>query len=103
MVKFRLHHLVKPRGEAGFLLRQLQEGYLLSMPQSRPMPSIGVRVHELRIVDEDNTWRIVYKIETDAIVIGDVFAKKTQQTPKRIVETCVARFHAYDRSKSEEK
>jgi hypothetical protein len=29
------------RLEAGFLLRQLQRGELLSMPKSRPMPSIG--------------------------------------------------------------
>jgi len=27
--------------EAGFLLRRLQRGELLSMPQSRPLPSIG--------------------------------------------------------------
>jgi hypothetical protein len=41
------------RLEAGFLLRRLQRGDKLSLPHSRPMPTIGVRVHELRIVDED--------------------------------------------------
>jgi hypothetical protein len=39
------------RLEAGFLLRRLQRGELLSMPQSRPMPGIGARCHELRIND----------------------------------------------------
>ena len=37
------------RIEAGYLLRQLQKGKSLSLPQSRPMPSIGTRCHELRI------------------------------------------------------
>jgi hypothetical protein len=39
------------RIDAGMLLRRLQQGELLSMPQSRPMPDIGQRCHELRIRD----------------------------------------------------
>ncbi len=39
------------RLEAGFLLRLLQHGHMLSLPQSRPMPTIGPHCHELRIVD----------------------------------------------------
>jgi hypothetical protein len=39
------------RIEAGFLLRRLQAGIKLEMPHSRPMPGIGTRCHELRIVD----------------------------------------------------
>lgn len=39
------------RREAGYLLRQLQQSENLEMPHSRPMPSIGKRCHELRIVD----------------------------------------------------
>lgn len=39
------------RIEAGLLLRRLQKGETLSMPHSRPMPSIGQRWHELRIHD----------------------------------------------------
>ena len=46
------------RIEVGYLLRLLQKGESLSMPQSRPMPGIGSRCHELRINDEDKTWRI---------------------------------------------
>ena len=72
------------RTEAGFLLGKLQGGEKLSMPQSRPMPSIGSRCHELRINDENKTWRIIYKIDSDAIVILEVFEKKTNQTPKQI-------------------
>ena len=70
------------RMETGFLLRRLQRGERLRMPQSRPMPSIGSRCHELRINDADTTWRLVYRIDPDAIVITEVFAKKTEKTPK---------------------
>jgi len=84
------------RLEAGFLLRLLQEGEKLSLPHSRPMPSIGRRCHELRIVDQDVTWRIAYRTDTDVIVILEVFAKKTGQTPKRIIDVCKQRLKDYD-------
>jgi phage-related protein len=84
------------RVEAGFLLRQLQVGRILAMPHSRPMPSIGARCHELRIQDKDKTWRIVYRIDTDAIVIADVFAKTTQATPKQVIRASQKRLQRYD-------
>ncbi len=84
------------RVEAGFLLRQLQEGVQLSLPHSRPMPSIGKRCHELRIQDDDVTWRIVYRIDQDAIVIFEIFAKKTNKTPKKVIEVCKKRLRVYD-------
>jgi len=84
------------RIEAGYLLRRLQSGELLSMPWSRSMPSIGARCHELRIPDDKVTWRIIYRIDDDAILILDVFRKKTQQTPKTVIDTCKRRFRAYD-------
>src|SRR4030042_1473743 len=74
------------RIEAGYLLRKLQLGELLSPPHSRPMPSIGSRCHELRIDDENKTWRVVYRIDNDAIVIFEVFEKKTQKTPREVIE-----------------
>ncbi len=84
------------RIEAGYLLRELQRGRLLSMPHSRPMPTVGARCHELRLVDEGVTWRIVYRIDPDAIVIADVFAKKTAQTPPAVLEACRRRLKEYD-------
>jgi len=84
------------RNEAGVLLRRLQRGESLRLPQSRPMPSIGRRCHELRITDEDATWRIVYRIDADAIVIAEVFAKKTQATPKAVIAACRRRLRSYD-------
>jgi phage-related protein len=84
------------RVEAGLLLRRLQVGEPLSLPQSRPMPAIGARCHELRIVDEGHTWRIVYRTDLDAIVIGDVFDKKTRATPHDVIDRCKERFRRYD-------
>jgi phage-related protein len=84
------------RLEAGFLLRRLQQGHRLAMPQSRPMSVVGVRCHELRVVDAGVTWRIVYRIDADAIVIGEVFSKKTTATPRPVIEVCKRRFREYD-------
>lgn len=84
------------RLEAGFLLRRLQQGEKIGMPQSRPMPSIGLRCHELRINDQNTTWRIVYRIDTDAIVILEVFKKGTAKTPSRIIQVCKRRLRMYD-------
>ena len=84
------------RLEAGFLLRRLQRGEKLSMPHSRPMPSVGSRCHELRINDENKIWRIVYRIDTDAIVIAEVFTKKTNKTPKEVINVCKQRLKKYD-------
>jgi len=84
------------RIEAGVLLRRLQRGDSLGLPQSRPMPSIGRRCHELRVPDEDATWRIVYRVDADAIVVAEVFAKKTQATPKPVIDACKRRLRAYD-------
>jgi phage-related protein len=84
------------RLEAGFLIRRVQKNERLSMPHSRPMPSIGRCCHELRINDGDLSWRIVYRIDQDAIVILEVFNKKTQQTPKQVIDTCKARIRDYE-------
>jgi phage-related protein len=84
------------RLEAGLLLRQLQRGVTLGLPHSRPMPGIGARCHELRIVDREATWRIVHRIDPDAIVILEVFSKKTRQTPQHVIEACRRRLRQYD-------
>ena len=84
------------RIETGFLLRRLQRGERLRMPQSRPMPSIGPRCHELRVNDADTTWRLIYPIDPDAIVIAEVFAKKTEKTPKEVIQACKKLLKEYD-------
>ena len=84
------------RIETGYLLRRLQKGDSIGMPASRPMPSIGRRCHELRINDSAGNWRLIYRIDTDAIVIAEVFAKKTRATPKSVIQTSQRRLKEYD-------
>lgn len=68
------------RVEAGFLLRKLQAGENLELP----------------LQDENRTWRVVYRIDRDAVVILDVFAKTSQATPKPAIELCKQRLRRYD-------
>jgi phage-related protein len=84
------------RIEAGFLLRRLQRAELLGLPHSRPMPSIGPRCHELRIRAPDHHWRIIYRIDSDAILIIEVFSKTTRATPPTVIAACQKRLHHYD-------
>ncbi|MCK5572837.1 MAG: type II toxin-antitoxin system RelE/ParE family toxin [Bacteroidetes bacterium] len=87
------------RIEAGYLLRRLQQGELLPLPHSRPMPSVGDRCHELRVEDANIAWRLIYRIDDDAIVILEVFNKKTEQTPRNAIDACRRRIRIYDSSK----
>jgi phage-related protein len=80
------------RRKAGLLLRSLQQGDSLSLPESRPMPNIGPRCHELRV----NQWRIFYRTDSDAIIILEVHLKKTRKTPQKVIETCRQRVKSYD-------
>ncbi|MEO6212095.1 MAG: type II toxin-antitoxin system RelE/ParE family toxin [Vicinamibacterales bacterium] len=84
------------RIETGMLLRRLQRGERLSMPASRPMPIIGRRCHELRMVDASHTWRIIYRVDPDAVVIAEVFSKKTASTPTAVIELARTRLRHYD-------
>ena len=84
------------RRHVGFLLRSLQARIQLSMPVSKSLPSVGRGVHELRIPDGKRDWRIIYRIDDDAIVIAEVFQKKTQKTPKRVITTVQRRLKEYD-------
>jgi phage-related protein len=86
------------RVEAGILLRRLQQGEALGMPHARSMPAIGARCHELRVRDENRTWRIIYRLDPDAVIIGDVFAKTTRTTPAAVIANCKRRFRAYDKA-----
>jgi phage-related protein len=87
------------RIEAGVLLRRVQRGESLGMPHSRAMPEIGRRVREMRVNDREMrlTWRIVYRIDPDAILVVHWFEKKAQRTPKSVVDLCKRRLQDYDR------
>ena len=84
------------RVESGWLLRRLQRGETLAMPVSRPMPDIGRSCHELRVRDARASWRIVYRLDDDAVVIADVFRKTTRITPRGVIRECAKRLAGYD-------
>jgi phage-related protein len=90
------------RIDAGALLRQLQNGERIGMPHSRPLPSIGSGCHELRLWDAGHSWRVVYFLDADAIVILEVFAKRTRATPINIIEMCKKRLAAYRQLRAQE-
>ena len=60
------------------------------------MPSIGIHCHELRIRDVEKNWRIIYRIDDDAIVLVEVFIKTTRATPKKVIAVCKKRLSQYD-------
>ena len=70
-------------------------GESLSSPHSKPMPSIGSGCYELRVTDRNATWRIIHFIDTEAIVILEVFDKKTTKTPSRVISNCRRRLRSY--------
>ncbi|MBC7910727.1 MAG: type II toxin-antitoxin system RelE/ParE family toxin [Pyrinomonadaceae bacterium] len=84
------------RLEAGLLLRRLQQGENLGLPQSRPMPTIATHCHELRVRDKNKNWRIIYRTDEDAIVIIEVFNKTTRTTPDEAIAKCQRRLRLYD-------
>jgi phage-related protein len=86
------------RIEAGLLLRRLQRGESLAMPHSRPMPDVGRGCHELRIRDGNQQWRLIYHLAPRAVVILGVFAKKTQATPKAVMDACRRRLAEFQRA-----
>ena len=75
------------RGDLADALARLDEGHLLSMPLSRPMPSIGRGVHELRFRDRAGVFRVIYVLlGAGEIVLLHAFMKKTAQTPPQNIE-----------------
>jgi phage-related protein len=77
--------------EAGYQLDKLQRG--LAADDSKPMPTIGAGVWELRIWDEAGTFRVMYvaKFE-DLVYVLHSFKKKQAQTSKTDIELTRKRF-----------
>jgi phage-related protein len=70
------------RRELGKAIFDLQKGEKISMPLSRPMPSVAAGVEELRVKDRSGAYRVFYYLKlADSVLIFHAFAKKTPQTP----------------------
>ena len=72
------------RGDLADALARLDAGLSLAMPLSRPMPSIGRGVHELRMKDRSGKYRVIYALVRRGYVhVLHAFKKTTQATPLR--------------------
>ena len=78
------------------LLRLLQEGERLEMPQAEPLPDIGPRCGALRVRDAEHNWRIMYRIDADAVLVLDVYPKKTRKIPDEVIARSKQRLKRYD-------
>jgi phage-related protein len=79
------------RQDAGYQLERVQDGK--SPDDSKPMPSIGKGVEEIRIWDEAGTFRVIYTARLeDAVYVLHAFQKKTQATLLRDIETARRRL-----------
>ena len=84
------------RGDLADALARLDAGLGLSMPLSRPMPSIGRGVHELRLKDRSGGYRGVYAlIHSGTAHVLHAFKKMAQATPKRNIEIAKRRLKEY--------
>jgi phage-related protein len=84
------------RREAGYLLRMLQMRETLKFPQAEPLPPVGPRCGALRIRDDKHSWRIMYRLDADAVLIVAVYAKKTAKIPDAVIARCKKRLKDYD-------
>jgi phage-related protein len=81
------------RGDLADALARLDAGLSLSMPLSRPMPSISPGAHELRFRDRSGIYRVIYYIRRqNEIWLVHAFKKKTQQTPSQNIEVAQQRI-----------
>ena len=67
------------------------------------MPSVGKACHELRVNDENKTWRLFYFLDSDGIAILEILEKKTQKTAQATILTCRKRLKSYEEAKRQRK
>ena len=79
--------------ELGKAIRDLEKGFSLSMPLSRPMNTIARGVEEIRLKGASGIYRVFYYVKLkDKILIFHAFQKKTRTTSKQDKETGKSRL-----------
>src|SRR4051794_8729576 len=75
------------RHDLGEAILDVQHGARLTMPLSRPMPSVGPGVQELRVRDASGIYRAFYIVRTErGVIVVHAFEKRTQKTPRHEIE-----------------
>jgi phage-related protein len=81
------------RRELADAITRIEEGQVLSMPLSRPVPSIGKGVHELRFRDRAGIYGVIYFLAGRGVIyLLHAFAKKTQKTSSQDIEVAKRRL-----------
>jgi len=81
----------KARQDAGFQLDKVQRGE--EPDDSKPMPSIGAGVKEIRIRDEAGTFRVIYLAKlADAVYVLHCFQKKARETSQKDIKLARKRY-----------
>jgi phage-related protein len=86
----------KARVELGYRLRLLQKGLLLAMPHCRPMIAIGKSCYELRLRDAGTNWRLVFRVDEDAVIVVGLFRKTSPSATGRLIAVSRRRLSEYD-------
>lgn len=84
------------RREAGVQLSRIQDGEKLPFPTSRPMPTIGAGVHELRLHDSSGIYRLPYRVGGDHVLLIDAFKKTSEKTEDKDLNRSRDRLKAFD-------
>ena len=88
------------RQESGYQLDKVQRGF--EPDDWKPMKTIGTGVKEIRVVDEEGQFRVIYIAKlADAICVLHCFKKKTQKTSLKDLELAKARYKELVRTKND--
>ena len=81
------------RQDIGYALSKLQSGEWPS--DTKPFNQIGPGTHEIRVRDDDSTYRTFFVAKfPEAIYVLHAFVKKTQKTPQREIALAQRRYQA---------
>ena len=81
------------RRELGKAIFDLQKGETLSMPLSRPIPTVAGGAFELRMRDRSGIYRTIYFTKSArGIMIFHAFVKKSQKSPQRELDLARTRL-----------
>jgi phage-related protein len=77
------------------LFEDLSTGKMLSMPISRPLPSIAKGLHELRLSGERGEYRVFYVIRVrDAIYVIHATEKKKNELDRKTADLLKTRIRS---------
>ena len=84
------------RVQLGYRRRLLQEGMVLGMPHCRSLKAAGRSCYELRVRDAGVNWRLVFRVDHDAVVVAGLFTKTSRAATDRLIEKSRRRLAEYD-------